>query len=192
MELPDATQFSLAEGIAILERTPQVLRSLLLGLSAEWLQSRERGDSWHPQEIVGHLIHGEKTDWMPRARLMLQHGEERPFDSFDRFAQSREPDEQPIEQLLAEFAELRARNLQALQQLHLQELDLERTGRHPELGVVTLSQLLATWVVHDLGHLRQISRALAARYRQAVGPWNRPDFLRVLHGAGPPDRAPGS
>ncbi len=142
-------------------------------------RNNEGKDTWSPFDIVGHLIVGERTDWMPRARIILQHGEARPFDPFDRFAQAKESQGKSLEQLLDEFARLRRENLAALQALNLQPEDLARRGTHPELGVVTLSELLATWAVHDLTHLHQLSRVMAHQYRDAVGPWSA--YLGVLH-----------
>jgi len=178
------TGFSLSEAIAILSRTPGTLDTLLRGLPDTWNHSNEGRtsegkQSWSPFDIVGHLIVGERTDWMPRVRIILEHGETRTFDPFDRFAQEKESKGKSMEQLLDEFARLRKENLVALQALNLQPQDLARRGRHPELGVVTLSQLLATWVVHDLTHLHQLTRVMAHQYRDAVGPWSA--YLGVLH-----------
>jgi hypothetical protein len=178
------TEFRLNEAIALLTRTPATLHALLRGLPDIWVRRNEghrnQGkDTWSAFDIVGHLIVGERTDWMPRARIILKHGEERPFDPFDRFAQAKESESKSLEQLLDEFARLRKENLAALQALNLQPEDLTGRGTHPELGVVTLSQLLATWAVHDLTHLHQISRVMAHQYRDAVGPWSA--YLGVLH-----------
>ncbi|HWY20643.1 MAG TPA: DinB family protein [Candidatus Acidoferrum sp.] len=183
------TEFSLAESIAVLTRTPATLDALLRGLSDMWVRGNERrsnerrsneaNDTWSAFDIVGHLIVGERTDWMPRAQIILEHGEARPFDPFDRFAQAKESQGKSLEQLLDEFARLRKQNLAALAALNLHPEDLARRGTHPELGVVTLSQLLATWAVHDLTHLHQISRVMAHQYRDAVGPWSA--YLGVLH-----------
>ncbi len=172
------TEFSLAEATAVLTRTPTILNALLRGLPSVWVRRNEGKDSWNAFDIVGHLIVGERTDWMPRARIILEHGEERPFDPFDRFAQAKESRGKSLEQLLDEFARSRKENLAALQALNLQPEDLTRRGMHPELGVVTLSQLLATWAVHDLTHLHQLSRVMAHQYREAVGPWSA--YLGVL------------
>ncbi len=183
------TELNLAEAIAVLSRTPATLDALLRGLPNMWVRSNEgRGndgkDTWNAFDIVGHLIVGERTDWMPRARIILESGEARPFDAFDRFAQSKESQDNPpsLEQLLDDFARLRNENLAALQALNLQPEDLNRRGRHPALGMVTLSQLLATWAVHDLTHVHQLSRVMAHQYRDAVGPWSA--YLGVLHCAG--------
>jgi hypothetical protein len=182
--MPTAASFSLSESTAILSRTPASLDALLRGLPDTWVRgnegrTHEGKESWSPFDIVGHLIVGERTDWMPRARIILNHGEARPFDPFDRFAQTKESQGKSLDQLLEEFARLRKENLVALQALNLQPEDLARRGKHPELGVVTLSELLATWAVHDLTHVHQISRVMAHQYRDAVGPWSA--YLGVLH-----------
>jgi hypothetical protein len=181
------TKSNLSEVIAVLTRTPATLKALLRGLPDIWVRgnegrSKDGKDTWSAFDIVGHLIVGERTDWMPRARIILEHGEARPFDPFDRFAQAKESQGKSLEQLLDEFARLRRENVAALQALTLQPEDLTRRGRHPELGVVTLSQLLATWAVHDLTHLHQLSRVMAHQYRDAVGPWSA--YLGVLQCAG--------
>jgi hypothetical protein len=172
------TAFNLPDSVAILSRTPATLDAMLRGLPDTWTRSNEGGDSWSPFDVLGHLIVGERTDWMPRLRIILEHGENRAFDRFDRFAQFRENEGKSLEQLLDDFARLREQNLTAMQFLKLQEADFSRRGRHPELGVVTLTQFLATWAVHDLTHLHQISRVMAYQYRDAVGPWV--DYLGVL------------
>ena len=175
-------EFSLAETVTILSRTPATLNALLRGLPDAWVYCNEGKDTWSAFDIVGHLVCGERTDWMPRARIILENGEARPFDPFDRFAQSRESQDKTLEQLLDEFARLRRENLAALQAFNLQPEDLIRRGTHPALGVVTLSQLLATWAVHDLTHLHQLSRVMAHQYRDAVGPWSA--YLGVLQCTG--------
>lgn len=171
--------FDLQKTIALLSRTPSSLNALLRDLPESWTLANEGTNTWSPFDIVGHLIHGERTDWMPRARIILEHGESRAFDPFDRLAQEKESQGKLLPQLVDEFAQLRSRNLDALRAINLQAEDLDRRGRHPALGVVTLSQLLATWAVHDLTHLHQLSRVMAFQYREAVGPW-RP-YLGVLH-----------
>jgi DinB superfamily len=178
------TEFNLAEAIAVLARTPTTLDALLRGLPDSWVRRNEGlttggKESWSPFDIVGHLIVGERTDWMARARIILEHGEARPFDPFDRLAQVKESQGKSLDQLLDEFAHLREGNLAALQALNLQPKDLARRGMHPELGVVTLAELLATWAVHDLTHLHQLSRVMAYQYQNAVGPWSA--YLGVLH-----------
>ena len=175
-------EFSLPEAIAVLTRTPAALDALLRGLPDIWVLGNEGTDTWSAFDIIGHLIVGERTDWMTRARIILKNGEARPFDPFDRFAQLKESEGKSLEQLLDDFSRLRAENLAALQALNLQPEDLARRGRHPRLGVVTLAQLLATWAAHDLTHLHQISRAMAYQYRHAVGPWSA--YLGVLQCAG--------
>jgi hypothetical protein len=175
-------EFSLPEATAVLTRTPATLDALLRGLPDTWVHSNEGKDTWSPFDIVGHLIVGERTDWVPRMRIILDHGEARPFDRFDRFAQSKISQGKSLDQLLDNFASLRSENLVALQALNLQPEDLTRRGTHPALGVVTLSQLLATWTTHDLTHLHQLSRVMAHQYRDAVGPWSI--YLGVLQCAG--------
>ena len=173
--------FSLAESLPVLERTPAVLRSLLAGLPEPWIVDNEGGESWSPFDVVGHLIHGERTDWMPRAELILSRGESETFPVFDRFAQFEASRGRSLEELLDTFAELRGANLRRLRALPPGPAELARRGRHPEFGPVTLGQHLATWVAHDLGHLGQIARVMARRYTAAVGPWRA--YLPVL-GAG--------
>lgn len=171
--------FDLQQTIALLSRTPSALNALLRDLPETWTLRNEGGKTWSPFDIVGHLIHGERTDWMARARIILQHGESRPFDPFDRLAQEREGQRKSLGELLDEFACLRAENLDVLRAMNLQPEDFERRGRHPALGLVTLSQLLATWAVHDMTHLHQLSRVMAYQYREVVGPWSA--YLGVLH-----------
>ena len=175
-------QFHLPETIALLERTPAAFNALLRGLPDNWTQRNEGGDTWSAFDVIGHLIHGERTDWMPRARLILENGEGRTFERFDRLGHISESGGKSLEQLLDEFARLRRENLAALRALNLQSEDLARRGRHPALGVVTLSELLATWAAHDLTHLHQLSRVMAHQYREAVGPWSA--YLGVLQCAG--------
>jgi hypothetical protein len=180
--------FKLAEAIAVLTRTPVTLDALLRGLPDIWVRANEGKDgsegkdTWNAFDIIGHLISGERTDWMPRVRIILESGETRAFDPFDRFVQSKESQDKSLEERLDDFARLRQENLVALQALNLRPEDLTRRGRHPALGVVTLSELLATWVVHDLTHLHQLSRVMAHQYRDAVGPWSA--YLGVLQCAG--------
>lgn len=171
-------ELNLAETAALLARTPATLNTLLRGLPETWTRRNEGSDTWSAFDIVGHLIVGERTDWVPRARIILESGESRAFDPFDRFAQEKQSQGKTLEQLLDEFARLREENVAALRALNIRPEDLKRRGRHPSLGVVTLSQLLATWVVHDLTHLHQLSRLMAYQYREAVGPWSV--YLGVL------------
>jgi hypothetical protein len=175
--------FNLIEATAVLTRTPATLKALLEGLPAIWVRGNEGSDTWSAFDILGHLIVAERTDWMPRLRRILEHGEERPFEPFDRFAQMTHMQQGPsLEQLLKDFASLRAENLAALHALNLQREDFTRRGTHPALGAVTLSELLATWAVHDLTHLHQLSRVMAHQYRDAVGPWSA--YLGVLQCGG--------
>jgi len=175
-------EFDLQQTISLLSRTPSALNALLRDLPDAWTQQSEGENTWTAFDVVGHLIHGERTDWMPRAERILEEGDSRAFDRFDRRAQERESQGKSLGQLLDEFAKLRAVNLDELRALNLQPNDFSRRGRHPELGPVTLAELLATWAVHDLTHLHQISRIMAHQYRQAVGPWNA--YLGVLKCAG--------
>jgi hypothetical protein len=175
-------EFNLAETIALLARTPATLDTLLRGLPGIWTHSNEGKDTWNAFDIVGHLVFGERTDWMPRVRIVLESGESRAFDPFDRLGQLQESQGKSLEQLLDDFARLRRENLAALEAMNLQPEDFARRGKHPALGVVTLSELLATWAVHDLTHLHQLSRVLAHQYRDAVGPWSA--YLGVLQCAG--------
>ncbi len=163
--------FNLTDGVSVLERTPGVLRSMLGGLSASWIERDEGPDTWSPFVIVGHLIHGERTDWIPRARIILEQGSDRRFSPYDRFAQFQESAGKPLATLLDEFEALRRENIAALRHWRLSDAQLELTGVHPEFGNVTLRQLLATWVAHDLGHIAQIARVMAKQYRDAIGPW---------------------
>jgi hypothetical protein len=172
-------EFNLEDTIALLAHTPAALNALLRDLPRVWTMTNESGESWSSFDIVGHLIHGELTDWMPRARIILDHGDSRPFDKFDRLAQERASQGKSLPELLDEFAQLRARNLTELRRWNLRDEHLNRPGLHPELGAVNLAQLLATWAVHDLTHIHQISRVMAYQYRETVGPWRA--YLGVLH-----------
>ena len=172
--------FVIDEGVAILARTPGTLDAMLRGLQDGWITATEGENTWSPFDVVGHLIHGERTDWLPRARIILEHGESRPFDKFDRFAQFAASEGRTLDSLLDEFATLRRDNLQELVRMRLTDADLDRRGRHPAFGVVTLRQLLATWVAHDLDHVVQISRVLARQYSTEVGPWTA--YLRIISG----------
>lgn len=173
---------SLNQSIALLERTPAALNALLRDLPDEWTLHSEGEGTWSVFDVIGHLIHGERTDWIPRARRILEFGQSKPFDRFDRFAQERESQGKTLSQLLDEFARLRGEKLDELRSMKLTEDDLKKRGTHPALGVVTLSELLSTWAAHDLTHLHQISRIMAAQYRDAVGPWTK--FLGVMRCAG--------
>jgi len=173
---------NLQHTISLLTRTPAALNALLRDLPETWTLQNEGGSTWNVFDIVGHLIHGERTDWMQRARIILQFGEAQTFTSFDRLGHAREHQGKSLTQLLDEFAGVRLDNLEELRALNLQPEDLRRRGQHPALGVVTLSELLATWAAHDLTHLHQISRVMAHQYREAVGPWSK--YLGVLQCAG--------
>ena len=175
-------QHNLQHTISLLARTPATLDALLRDLPGEWTMRNEGDNTFNAFDVIGHLIQGERTDWMPRAKRILQFGESRAFDRFDRRAQERESQGKSLPQLLDEFARLRAENLAELRALNVPEQDLNRRGLHPELGTVTLSQLLATWAAHDLTHLHQISRIMAHQYREAVGPWTA--YLGVMQCAG--------
>jgi DinB family protein len=167
----------LDDAVAVLKRTPATLSSLLAGLPATWVRATEGDGTWSPYDVIGHLIHGERTDWIPRARHILA-GETRPFEAFDRMAQFRESRGKDLGELLTTFADLRRENVAALEGMNLTDGDLSRKGAHPELGIVTLEQLLATWVVHDLDHVAQISRTMAKVYTEATGPWSA--YLSIL------------
>jgi DinB superfamily len=168
----------MTETIALLSRTPATLDALLRGLPDSWTRRNEGPDTWSPYDVIGHLSQAERHDWMPRVRHILAHGDAQPFPPFNRFSQMQQHQLKSLEQLLDEFASLRSASLASLQTLNLQPEDLARPGKHPSFGAVTLSQLLATWAVHDLTHLHQISRVMAHQYRHAVGPWSA--YLGVL------------
>jgi hypothetical protein len=172
-------EHNLPHTIALLARTPIALNALLRDLPETWTLRNEGENTWSALDVLAHLIHGERTDWLPRARLLLQFGETHTFLPFDRSGHVQESQGKSLEQLLDEFTRLRSDNLAELRALGLRPADLERRGRHPSFGLVTLSELLATWAAHDLTHLHQISRVMAHQYRQAVGPWGA--YLGVLH-----------
>ena len=163
--------FALEDAIPVLRRTPAVLRALLGDVPEPWIRGAEGPETWSPLDVVGHLIHGERTDWIPRTEILLKHGETRAFTPFDRFAQFEASRDKSLGELLDTFAELRAANLARLESLRLTPEDLDRRGRHPELGSCTLGELLATWVAHDLSHIAQIARVMGKQYTAAVGPW---------------------
>jgi hypothetical protein len=170
--------FVFEQAIEVLQRTPDVLRALLGGVSDCWTLNNYGLDTFSPFDVVGHLIHGERTDWMVRVRVILEHGEETPFEPFDRYAMYEASRGKNLAQLLDTFASLRADNLADLRALELTEQKLDRRGTHPALGQVTLRQLLAAWTVHDLSHLHQIAKAMAFQYRDEVGPWR--EYLSLL------------
>ena len=166
------------EAVTLLARTPATLDALLRGLPDDWIRAHEGDNTWSSFDVVAHLINADRTNWLPRARIILDHGEVRPFGEFDRFAHFAESHGRTMVSLLDEFASVRQDTLCDLATLRLTESDLERCGSHPALGVVTLRQLLATWVVHDLDHVVQISRVLARQYSDEVGPWRA--YLRII------------
>ncbi|HSN85609.1 MAG TPA: DinB family protein [Thermoanaerobaculia bacterium] len=172
--------FDLPEALDLLGRTPAVVGSLLRGTSASWHDVNEGPGTWSAKDVVGHLIHGEETDWVPRARIILEQGESRPFEPFDRFAQFARFAGWPLPQLLDRFTELRQANLEIVRSWRLTEAQLELPGRHPELGAVNLRQLLATWAVHDLNHIAQVARVMAKRHTEEVGAWRQ--YLSILNG----------
>jgi len=172
-------EFTLDKSYEILERTPAVLQSLLTGVSDEWSMSNEGPDTFSPYDVVGHLIHGEKTDWPGRIAMILEDGVSKTFVPYDRFAMFEESKGKTLNQLLAEFEAVRKEKLQWLKSLKLTEEDLNKKGLHPSFGEVTLRQLLSTWVVHDLTHIAQITRVMAKQYKEATGPWA--EFFRILN-----------
>jgi hypothetical protein len=176
--LDNLMDFDLAQGVAVLERTPGTLRALLAGLPPAWTDATEGPGTFSPFDVVGHLIDGEETDWIPRARIILAQGPDRRFTPLDREAQFRESQGKRLSELLDEFARLRAENVKTLEEWVLTDYDLGLEGEHPEFAEVTLRQLLATWVAHDLAHLNQISRVMAKQYKEAVGPWKK--YLGVM------------
>jgi len=171
-------EFSLEQSLEVLSQTPQVLEAYLSHLSPAWLHGNEGPETWSPYEVLAHLIVGEQTDWLARINIIMSDSEDKRFKPFDRFAHLNQGEHQPIAILLQEFRALRTKNLVALKALNIHEADLSLTGMHPEFGIVTLQQLIATWAVHDLGHIAQISRVMAKQYREAVGPWSA--YLGIL------------
>lgn len=171
-------KFSLDKSLEILERTPIVIDTLLRGLSDEWTKNNEGPETWSPFDVVGHLIHGEKTDWIPRMEIILSNREDKTFEPFDMHAHFRESEGKSLEQLLDEFKTLRAQSIQRLRSEHLTERDLSKKGIHPEFGEVSLREMLATWTTHDLNHIAQISRVMSKQYQAEVGPWKK--YLEIL------------
>ena len=163
--------FGLEQAVEVLQRTPAVLRAMLAGLSEPWVMNNYGPETWSPFDVVGHLIHGEKTDWIPRARIIIEHGASRPFDPFDRYAQYDASRGKTIDALLNEFESLRKQSLVSLRSMKLTDAQLDLPGTHPALGPVTLRNLLATWVCHDLNHIHQIAKSMAYQYRDEVGAW---------------------
>ena len=172
-------EFQLDQAKEILRRTPATLNALLTDLPNDWVLSNEGPETWSPYDVIGHLIEGEETDWIPRARIILEQGEARPFDKFERFAMYEKSKGRSLLELLAQFEQLRGESLRQLDELKLTPELLQKRGTHPALGVVTLSQLLSAWVVHDLGHIRQIVRVMAKQYRDAIGPWT--EYLTIVN-----------
>jgi hypothetical protein len=171
-------QFEIDQATEVLGQTPGVLDALLRGKSAGWLNARKRPEAFSPLDVIGHLMHAEMTDWIPRVRMILEHGDSRVFEPFDRFAFQPLIAGKTVEELLDEFAGLRQQSLQTLSELGVGEEQLGLPGLHPELGRVTLGNLLATWVIHDFGHIAQIVKTMAGEYREAVGPWRA--YLSIL------------
>jgi hypothetical protein len=171
-------KYTLEKSYEILERTPAVLKSLLSNLHDDWVMNNEGPETFSPYDVIGHLIHGEKTDWAARAKIILEFGLSKPFDPYDRFAQYEESKGKTLTQLLDEFERVRNGNIAWLKSMNLTETDLDKKGMHPSLGEVTLRNLLSTWVVHDLTHLAQITRVMAKQYKEEMGPW--PEFFRIL------------
>lgn len=170
--------FNIDEAISILNRTPKVLSIQLSGLSEEWLRSNEGGSSWSPHQVLGHLVYGEETDWLPRTKIILEFGRKKEFEPYDRFAQDRLYVDKSTEELLDLFAIKRAQNLESLENMALSFTDLKKKGKHPELGEITLLEMLSAWVVHDFGHIVQINRTLAKNYKNEIGPWSK--YLTVV------------
>ena len=171
-------QFTVQKSIEILERTPAVLKTLLSGLSDEWIVNNEGPETFSPYDVIGHLIHGEKTDWTERAKMILEFGASKTFVPWDRFAQYEESKGKSLNQLLDDFDAIRKQNMVWFKSLELTESDLDKKSMHPRLGEVTLKNLLSTWVVHDLTHIAQVTRVMAKQYKEEMGPW--PEFFRIL------------
>ena len=176
-------KFNLEEAISILAKTPEVLSSQLTGFSEGWLENNEGGSSWNPKQVLGHLVFGEETDWLPRTKLILEYGTKKEFTPFDRFAQDRLFVNKSIKDLLSLFSEKRKQNLEELKRLNITNTDLQKKGRHPEFGDITLQQMLSAWVVHDLGHIAQINRVLAKNFKEEIGPWKK--YLTIVRSVPP-------
>ena len=172
-------KYNIQQALEILERTPDVLNVLLNGLSDGWIMNNEGPETFSPYDVIGHLIYGEKTDWPLRIKRILEYGNTKPFDTFDRFAMYEESKGKAMQQLLVEFESLRKMNIEWFRSLQLTETDLNRKGMHQILGEVTLGNLLATWVVHDLTHIAQITRVMAKQYKEEIGPWT--EFFRIIN-----------
>lgn len=172
-------KYNIQQALEILERTPDVLNVLLNGLSDGWIMNNEGPETFSPYDVIGHLIYGEKTDWTARIKRILEYGNTKPFDTFDRFAMYEESKGKTMQQLLTEFEDLRKINITWFRSLQLTETDLNRKGMHQILGEVTLANLLSTWVVHDLTHIAQITRVMAKQYKEEIGPWT--EFFRIIN-----------
>ena len=171
-------KYSLEKSYQILEKTPAVLKALLSNLHDDWVMNNEGPETFSPYDVIGHLIHGEQTDWTARTKIILEFGLSKPFEPYNRFVQYEESKEKTLKQLLDEFETVRKENMMWFKSLHLTEEDLDKKGMHPKLGEVTLRNLLSTWVVHDLTHIAQITRVMAKQYKEEMGPW--PEFFRIL------------
>lgn len=171
--------FDLNQAISVLEKTPSVLKQLLGSLSQEWTRKNEGRDTWSPYDVLGHLIHGEQTDWMPRLEIILNEDEDKTFEPYDRFAQFNNSKGKSMGDLLDAFDSLRKKNIRTLKTKYLMTHDLGKEGVHPELGPVTLRQMLSAWVVHDLGHIAQVSRVMAKQYKDEIGPWTQ--YLTIVN-----------
>jgi hypothetical protein len=170
--------FTFEDALPVLRRTPATIDAWLRDLPDQWTRANEGSSTWSPFDVVGHLIHAERADWMPRVEHILRHGDARPFPVFDREGMFEASKGRTLSELLDEFAAKRAESLEQLDALNLSAADLSRTSRHPEFGAVTLGQHLSTWVVHDCTHIAQIVRVMAKQYGGAVGPWRA--YLSVL------------
>ena len=170
--------YNVQKSLQILRRTPKTLKALLIGLSSDWTSQNEGPNTWSPFDVVGHLIHGEKTDWIPRAKIILGNKKDKTFETFDLTAQFNDSMGKTMKELLEDFEKLRNKNIEILKGMKLTEKDLNKTGIHPELGEVSLKQMLATWTAHDMAHIYQISRVMARQYEDAVGPWK--GLIKVL------------
>jgi hypothetical protein len=179
-------EFNKDEAIQVLERTPLILKELLRDLPRPWIYANEGGESWSPYDIVGHLIHGEKTDWIPRMKIILDPDADKRFQPFDRFAQFRNSAGRSLEDLMVEFTELRLSNIAILKKTELKQEDLAKEALHPAFGKVNLKALLAAWVVHDLNHIGQLCRVLAFQYTNEIGPWT--SYMGILHWKGSQNR----
>jgi len=171
--------FDLNQAISVLEKTPSVLKQLLGSLSQKWTHKNEGRDTWSPYDVLGHLVHGEQTDWIPRLEIILGDTENKTFEPYDRFAQFNNSKGKSMGDLLDKFDLLRKENIRTLKTKYLMTTDLAKEGIHPELGPVTLRQMLSAWVVHDLGHIAQVSRVMAKQYKDEIGPWTQ--YLTIVN-----------